>query len=570
MKRVFWKKVFSCLLSLSLAIPVTMTYLPDQVYASETTQATEVNTDVNLLSSEEASENSTQAESSTEKKGEEKLPDTGISYALDGMSGSPDITAESAILMDARSGGILYAKQAEEIRYPASITKVMTALLAIENCNMDDIVEFTNEAVNSIEAGSSSAGINAGAMLTVEDTLYALMLVSANEAGAALAEHIAGSNDAFAKMMTDRAKELGCTNTQFKNPHGLPDEEHYTTAHDMGLIMKECIKHEEFRKLAGTISYTIKSDTLDESSIELLNHAKILRDSSDYYYQYVKGAKTGFTQAALNTLVTYAEKDGVQLLCIILKDHGAEQSYYDTKHLYEWGFEQVKNTTPMEGYDLTTAIENDENLTNKQKKAYGKLTLSYDTSTPLLLGNSFDENTLTKVFRVDEDVNAGRIGYIDLMDGDTTVMSTAVTFDTNDEAGQAYIKKYGKDEEEASEENSTESDDGLKTAKVENKNSLLRKMIIFLIRLVIACLLIYLIMQWIRKRELEKKRKERMQKRQHSRQAKNPASGSSKNPTVRNTKSNTKSSTPSSSGSQTPKKEEDTIRRRRRSNKSMK
>ena len=163
-------------------------------------------------------------------------------YGVDNLKGAPDITAESAILMDAASGAVLYGKDEESKQYPASITKVMTALLAIENCSMDDIVTFSNEAVNGIEPGSSSAGINVGAQLTVEDTLYALMLVSANEAASALAEHISGSNEAFAELMNQRAAELGCTGTHFTNPHGLPDEDHYTTAHDMALILRRAIE----------------------------------------------------------------------------------------------------------------------------------------------------------------------------------------------------------------------------------------------------------------------------------------------------------------------------------------
>lgn len=171
-------------------------------------------------------------------------------YGVDNLKGAPDITAESAILMDAASGAVLYGKDEESKQYPASITKVMTALLAIENCSMDDIVTFSNEAVNGIEPGSSSAGINVGAQLTVEDTLYALMLVSANEAASALAEHISGSNEAFAELMNQRAAELGCTGTHFTNPHGLPDEDHYTTAHDMALILQQAMKYDEFRTIA--------------------------------------------------------------------------------------------------------------------------------------------------------------------------------------------------------------------------------------------------------------------------------------------------------------------------------
>ncbi|MBR5047242.1 MAG: D-alanyl-D-alanine carboxypeptidase, partial [Eubacterium sp.] len=211
---------------LILVMGVSPAWMDVRASGTDNSDETDEASAVNLLESEDASDE------------DAILEDTGSAYDLIGLSGSPDITAESATVMDARSGEVIYAKQADAKRYPASITKVMTTLIAIENCKMDEIVEFTSEVVNSIEEGSSTAGINAGAKLTMEDTLYALMLVSANEAGAAVADHVAGSNDAFAKMMTDRAKELGCKNTNFRNPHGLPDEKHYTTAHDMGLILK--------------------------------------------------------------------------------------------------------------------------------------------------------------------------------------------------------------------------------------------------------------------------------------------------------------------------------------------
>lgn len=517
MRKIFSNKVFSCIFALSLAVSSANAFCPNMVYAEK------AKSDVNLLQSDEtSSEGSTEQATDAKKNPTDRLPDTGVSYALDGMSGSPDIVAESAIVMDARSGGILYAKQADEIRYPASITKVMTALLTIENCNMNDTVEFTEKAVNSIEAGSSSAGINAGAKITVEDTLAALMLASANEAGAALAEHIAGSDEAFAKMMTDRAKEIGCNSTQFKNPHGLPNEDHYTTAHDMGLIMKECVKYEEFRKISSTINYTIESDTLTDGKIKLINHAKILREETEYYDSDVVGAKTGFTQVALNTLVTFAERDGIQLVCVILKDHGPDNSYYDTKHLYDWAFDQVRSITPFDGYDLLTSIEEDETFDKKLKKAYNKLDFQYDTSTPLLIGTNFDESTLEKVFRVDEDMESNRVGYVDLKSGNDVVMSMEVTFDASTKDGQSFWKKHSKmstsdekekEENETASEANTSTEDDLKTVKVVNKNSILRKMIFFGIRLIIACALVYFIMQFIRKRELEKKRQERIHQR---------------------------------------------------------
>ena len=461
------------------------------VYASGTDSSDEDKaSSINLLESDDSS-----SEEDT------VLEDTGSAYDLIGLSGSPDITAESATVMDARSGEVIYAKQAEAKRYPASITKVMTTLLAIENCKMDEIVTFTSEVVNSIEPGSSSAGINAGAKLTMEDTLYALMLVSANEAGAAVANHIAGSNDAFAKMMTDRAKELGCKNTNFKNPHGLPDEEHYTTAHDMGLIMKEALKHKEFKKFAGTITYTIKNDTLTNKQIELWNHAKILRDNTEYYYKYAKGAKTGYTMAANNTLVTYAEKDGMQLLCVILKDYGADQSYYDTIHLYKWAFDTLKCIHPLKKYDLTADIKSLEGVKPDKIETYLSLNPTYDKNYPVLVKKGFDAKKLTKKFRLDEDFDEGRLGYIEVKSGDEMVLSKPVTYDKKANEALNYVTDQG-------------GGDDLQVAKTTNKNSLLKKIVVFLLRLIVAAALIFVIMQMIRRWQLEKKRQARIQGRQ--------------------------------------------------------
>ncbi len=509
------KRVFTLLLASFLSVSTVACGFSQDV---NTTNAKESTTEVNLIDTEATTAAEITTEAATTDTTDTTDTNPGGSYDLEGITNSPDITAESALVMDARSGEVLYAKQSRETRYPASITKVMTTLLAIENCNMDDIVTFTSEAVNSIEPGSSSAGIPAGAQLTVEETLYALMLVSANEAGAAIAEHVAGSNDAFAKLMTDRAKEIGCTGTQFKNPHGLPDEEHYTTAYDMGLIMQECIRHEEFRKIAGTISYTItKRDSLP-NDIELWNHAKILRESTEYYYVRAKGAKTGFTQAALNTLVTYAEKDGTQLICIILRDHGADNSYYDTRNLYRWAFEQVKTVKPLKNFDLSAAYATIPDVTEDEISTYKSLNASYQTDYPILVKKNFDSKNLVSTFHLKEDKENGVLGYIEVKGGDTVVYKTDVTYDTTTEAAKTYLS--GKAVSDSDDDNDENNDD-LKTAKVDNNNSLLKKLTNYLIRGVIACVLIYVIMQLIHRRQAEKARQERMRKRKRPGQTSN-------------------------------------------------
>lgn len=174
------------------------------------------------------------------------------SNSWDNWPAGPQIYAESAVVMEASTGTILYAKNMDQQMQPASITKIMTVLLALEHLKMDEEVTFSHNAVYSIEYDSSHIARDEGEILTVEECLYAIMLESANECSNAIAEHVSGSVEAFADLMNERAAELGCTGTHFINPHGLPSEEHYTTAHDMALITQEAIKYEKFRQFAGT------------------------------------------------------------------------------------------------------------------------------------------------------------------------------------------------------------------------------------------------------------------------------------------------------------------------------
>lgn len=496
---------------MSLSIPVNAQYsFQDDTPAVQTVATSETGSESGtseIDSSESDQDSSASSEAAaTDTSSESVMPEYASSYGLEDPGNGPDISAESAILMDAASGAVLYEKEADTKRYPASITKVMTALLTIEKCNMSDIVTFSSAAVNGIEAGSSSAGINVGAQITVEDTLYAMMLVSANEAAAALAEHISGSTEEFAKLMTQRAKELGCTGTNFNNPHGLPDENHYTTAHDMALILQEAMKHDEFRKIASADSYTLKaSDTLT-NTLELWNHAKILRENSEYYYEPVEGAKTGYTQAALNTLVTYAKKDNVELLCVILKDYGADNSYYDSEDLYEWGFKQVEGITPLTGFDLEGALSNDKSLKEDKLSDMKRLGCTFPQDYYILVKKGFDSSDLKTSFALDEDKETGRMGYINISSGDKVIGSAPVTYDTNTNAAKSYI-------------NGEEIDDGLETVPDPDTSDKLtpKKLMNYILRIAAAFLLIFIIMQIIRAQAAENRRKNRIAQRRKRR-----------------------------------------------------
>lgn len=253
----------------------------------------------------------------------------------------PAVWAESAVVMDLDSGAFLYSKNMDDTKYPASITKILTTLIAIEHSRPSEKVTFSANAVYGIEQGSSNIGIRLGENLTMEDCLYGMMLESANEVCVAVAEHISGSVDAFVELMNQKAASLGCTNTHFTNPNGLPDENHYTTAHDMALIAQAAYNNATFRKVCQTTTYCIGTTNKCGEKRWLSNHHKMLPDR-DYTYEGCTGGKTGFTQAALNTLVTYAERDGRRLVCVSLRTNG-RQIYTDTASLLDYGFNNFQN-----------------------------------------------------------------------------------------------------------------------------------------------------------------------------------------------------------------------------------
>ena len=218
------------------------------------------------------------------------------------------LDAQSAILIDASTGTVLYEKDSDAKHYPASITKLMTVLLALEYGNLDETIIFSHDAVFSIEPGSSHIAIDEGEQITMRQALYGIMLQSANEVSNGVAEHIDGSMEAFAQHMTTRAKELGCTGTNFTNANGLHDDNHYTTAHDMALIAKELLKFDFFRELMATLYYEIPPTNKQPETRYLYAQNQLIKDSSIFYYEYCEGGKTGYTTQAGNTLVAYAKK----------------------------------------------------------------------------------------------------------------------------------------------------------------------------------------------------------------------------------------------------------------------
>lgn len=269
----------------------------------------------------------------------------------------PSIQAEGGILMDANSGAILYGKNIHEKYFPASITKILTALIIIENCEMDEIVTFSHNAVYNVEVNSSNANLEEGDRLTVRDCLYAMMLKSANEAGNALAEHLASSTEAFATIMNAKAASLGCTDSHFNNPSGLNDPEHYTSAHDMALIAQAAFQNEIFAQIVSTLYYDLPPTKRNPEGLRIYPGHQMIKKNSPNYYPGAVGGKTGYTSLAGNTLVTCAKRDDMQLITVVLNGH--QTHYKDTKTMMNFGFRNFRSLDIAEFDDTYTSIEND-------------------------------------------------------------------------------------------------------------------------------------------------------------------------------------------------------------------
>ena len=249
---------------------------------------------------------------------------------------APSIVAEAAIVYDVDTGEVLYEKNADKKMYPASLTKIMTTLLACEYGKMDEMLTFS-ENCKAVPYDSSVYGVKVGETVTVKDSMYMLMLVSGNDVGVGIAEHISGTEAEFAKLMTKRAKELGATNTSFANSHGYHHENHYTTARDMMLITLEGLKYDDFVDVWEALEYTVPVTNKVSRVTKIKNIHKMLRNDLSQHYEYALGGKTGFTDDAGRCAITTAKKNGRTLLCVTMKSNKSNQ-YKDGQKLFEYCF----------------------------------------------------------------------------------------------------------------------------------------------------------------------------------------------------------------------------------------
>lgn len=256
---------------------------------------------------------------------------------------------ESHILMDYDSMTVLDGKEIHKPQFPASTTKVMTAILALELGNLDDIVTVDQEVVDLTEG--SHIALEPGEEMALGEMLYALLVSSANDSALAIAKHISGSIDEFVALMNEKAKEIGADNTNFVNPHGLHDEEHVTTAYDLALIAHYAMENETFRNYVNTTEYTIEATEVKGEPRYLFTTNKLLRSSQNIEYdgkmapityEGAQGVKTGYTEKASNCLVSYAERDGQRLLAVVLKSQSTGV-YLDTHKLLDYGFDNFQS-----------------------------------------------------------------------------------------------------------------------------------------------------------------------------------------------------------------------------------
>ena len=331
------------------------------------------------------------------------------------------ISADGGILMDAGSGAILYEKNSREAYYPASITKILTALVILENCDLDETVTFSNEAVNTLEPGASILGARAGDQLSVRECLYALLLQSANEVANALAEHCSGSIDAFAELMNEKARSLGCTSSNFANPSGLNDENHYTSAYDMALISQAAFSNPTFVEIDSTTYYDVPAGKLKQypDGWRYYAHHRMLKKNDSLYYDGVIGGKTGYTSLAGNTLVTCAERDGLKLIAVVLNGH--QTHYSDTKALFDFGFRNFKSVSVAGQDSVYQDIENDLAIGGIHLGGSIRLSVGKNSAVTLPSEGDFSDVSSSLSYTLEEAAPSSAVARIDYTYGDRNV-----------------------------------------------------------------------------------------------------------------------------------------------------
>jgi len=271
---------------------------------------------------------------------------------------TPEITATSGAVIDCLDGRILYEKNMNDKIYPASLTKILTAILVVENCEMTDEVVVSKSAIANVQSGYLTANIKEGEILTIEQLLNLLLISSYNDVSNVLEEHVGGDTESFAIMMNEKAKEIGCTNSNFMNSNGSHDANHYSTAHDLALIGKYAMQYNEIKEIVGKKTYELGETNQYTGEVRKYTTTnEMLLAWSANYYKYSKGVKTGFTTPAGYCLMTYTEKNEIPLITVVLKSTTSDSRYADSKAVIEYAYKNntIRNVAE-EGKTVQTLI----------------------------------------------------------------------------------------------------------------------------------------------------------------------------------------------------------------------
>ena len=357
------------------------------------------------------------------------------------------IESEAGIVMDADSGAVLFGQNIHVQKAPASITKILTALVVIENSSLDDTITFSHDAVYNVEDGSGNKNsIEEGDTLSVRDCLYLLLMRSSNQAANALAEHVGGSRDGFVKMMNEKTAELGCENSHFANPSGLNDDTQLTSVYDMALIASAAYKNDTLLTISKDKSYRLPATKNNPDGVTIQPEHKLLITTdteSPNYYPYAVAGKTGYTSVAGQTLVTYAIKDDRRQIAVTMKSTQATH-YQDTIALMDFGFLRFKNVNISEN---ETAYTSGDQPVQIGDNSYQPSDLSMDTLAVITLPKdaSFADAEKTVVTDLPEDAPQGAVALLSYKYNDRKI-------------GQVYLISASAAEAEANGE--TASDDG--------------------------------------------------------------------------------------------------------------
>ena len=316
------------------------------------------------------------------------------------------INSEAGILVEISTGRIIYEKNSTKQMFPASTTKILTAILVLENCQLTDMVTVRESALSNIPQGYVTCNLQPGEVLSIKDLLYALMIPSANDAAYVLAEHVAGSVDAFSTMMNDKARELGCTSSHFVNPNGIHDDAHYSTAYDLYLIANYCMKNPTFREIVATTEYTLPATEKYPSEDRILKTTNdLIRPNTKGYFKNAIGIKTGYTSKAGNCLVAGASRDGLEFISVVLNggttDSGENARYADSKKFFNYAYDNFTLTKIIEKNSFVQSIE-----VEKATKETKTLDLIIDENITVVNNKSINMNDVIPEIKLVENIEA--------------------------------------------------------------------------------------------------------------------------------------------------------------------